>query len=137
MASPKRARVQLLHVLDRESISYCKCSALSHTHTHCPYNECEGRAVSHATEYRHWKNTVDAVTFSSNSQSSSDSESGGDGSGGDGSDNSAGDHDSHMHGCGSNDGNDSGADDSAHGGYSNYDGGGGSSDGDNGCGNRQ
>jgi len=39
---------------DREDILSCKCPMLRYTHAHCPCEECEGKAVSRSTEYRHW-----------------------------------------------------------------------------------
>lgn len=41
---------------DREDISYCKCDDVSYyIHAHCPCQECNGKAVSTSTEYRHWQ----------------------------------------------------------------------------------
>ena len=42
------------------NVTSCKCSALSYCHTHCPCEDCNGRAVSRATEYRHWKKASEA-----------------------------------------------------------------------------
>ena len=39
---------------DREDITYCKCPSLRYAHAHCPCEECNGKAVSRSTEYRHW-----------------------------------------------------------------------------------
>lgn len=39
----------------REEVSYCNCTELRFTHTHCPCDCCEGKAVSRSTEYRHWQ----------------------------------------------------------------------------------
>ena len=39
---------------DREDITYCKCPSLKYAHAHCPCEECDGKAVSRSTEYRHW-----------------------------------------------------------------------------------
>ena len=39
----------------REDVSYCSCTALSYIHSHCPCQQCNGKAVSRSTEYRHWQ----------------------------------------------------------------------------------
>ena len=40
-----------------EQVSYCLCSELKYVHAHCPCYNCNGKAVSRATEYRHWVET--------------------------------------------------------------------------------
>ncbi len=54
--------VNFLHALmaawAREQVSYCSCSALSYVYSHCPCRQCNGKAVSRATEYRHWNNAT-------------------------------------------------------------------------------
>lgn len=49
---------------ERGDVTSCKCFALSYCHTHCPCEDCNGRAVSRATEYRHWKKASDALLLS-------------------------------------------------------------------------
>ena len=39
---------------NRQQVSYCRCSELKYVHAHCPCYNCNGKAVSRATEYRHW-----------------------------------------------------------------------------------
>ena len=39
----------------RDTMASCYCSALRYVHSHCPCHKCNGKAVSRATEYRHWK----------------------------------------------------------------------------------
>ena len=39
---------------NRQEVSYCRCSKLKYVHAHCPCYNCNGKAVSRATEYRHW-----------------------------------------------------------------------------------
>lgn len=39
---------------NRQQVSYCRCSELKYVHAHCPCCYCNGKAVSRATEYRHW-----------------------------------------------------------------------------------
>ena len=39
---------------DRDDILCCKCSSLRFMHAHSPCEECDGKAVSRSTEYRHW-----------------------------------------------------------------------------------
>ena len=39
---------------NRQEVSYCRCSDLRYVHAHCPCCNCNGKAVSRATEYRHW-----------------------------------------------------------------------------------
>lgn len=36
-------------------MSYCHCSKLNYVHAHCPCYNCNEKAVSRATEYRHWE----------------------------------------------------------------------------------
>ena len=38
----------------------CYVLSLSYCHTHCPCEDCNGRGVSWATEYRHWKKASEA-----------------------------------------------------------------------------
>ena len=51
-AMAKRHRVILW---ERGDVTSCKYSALTYCHTHFPCEDCNDRAVSRATEYRHWK----------------------------------------------------------------------------------
>ena len=46
-------------VWERDDVSYCRCSDLEYTHSHCPCTECNGKAVSRSTEYLHWKIACD------------------------------------------------------------------------------
>ena len=39
----------------RDQVSYCSCTDVTYTHTHCPCKRCNGKAVSRSTEYRHWQ----------------------------------------------------------------------------------
>ena len=39
---------------DREDITYCQRPSLWYAYAHCPCEECDRRAVSCSTEYRHW-----------------------------------------------------------------------------------
>ena len=57
MVNSKRRRVI---VWERGDVTSCKCSALNYYHTHCPCEDCNGTAVSRATEYRHWKKASEA-----------------------------------------------------------------------------
>ena len=54
MAAPAEKRRRLTY-WERGDVTYCKCSSLSYCHTHCPCEDCEGKAISRATEYRYWK----------------------------------------------------------------------------------
>ena len=35
-------------------VPYCICPSLPYKHAHCPCELCHGKAVSRATEFRHW-----------------------------------------------------------------------------------
>lgn len=39
---------------NRYDVPSCNCPSLRYTHTHCLCEKCQGKAVSRATEYRHW-----------------------------------------------------------------------------------
>lgn len=56
----KRRRVTFW---ERGDVTCCRCSALSYCHTHCPCEDCNGKAVSRATEYRHWKKASETFVF--------------------------------------------------------------------------
>lgn len=66
----------------REDISYCKCTDLSYSHSHCPCDSCDGKAVSRATEYRHWKDAMTSAMHADQGDTDGDST----GNGGDGGD---------------------------------------------------
>jgi hypothetical protein len=68
----KRRRTAAVNQWNREDVSYCKCSDVAYTHSHCPCQECNGRAVSRSTEYRHWK--IAQAQYSSISTDSTDEE---------------------------------------------------------------
>ena len=57
MANSKRRRIIFW---ERGDVTSCKCSDLNYCHTHCPCENCNGKAVSRATEYRHWKKASEA-----------------------------------------------------------------------------
>lgn len=54
----------------RDAVASCYCSALRYVHSHCPCHKCNGKAVSRATEYRHWKEANMAHTCITHAQSS-------------------------------------------------------------------
>ena len=39
---------------NRSDVPYCVCPSLTYKHAHCPCEKCRGKAVSRATEFRHW-----------------------------------------------------------------------------------
>lgn len=43
---------------NRCDIVGCSCPATSSAHVHCPCQDCNGRAVSRSTEYRHWNDAI-------------------------------------------------------------------------------
>lgn len=94
----KRRRTAAVNMWNREDVSYCKCSDVAYTHSHCPCHECNGRAVSRSTEYRHWQiaqaqyyTTYDSTDHEELDNDLSGSNSGGQSSvAGDGSDESGG-----------------------------------------------
>ena len=107
---------------NREDI-YCCCDELSYSHSHCPCDNCNGKAVSRPTEYRHWRD----ATLNTNIIAHID---------GDGDDDNSmnqGDRDGHSEeGCGDGDGGS--AEGGGDGDGDNGGGGGGDGDGDNGGG---
>ena len=40
---------------DRDTVVYCSCAALQYVHTHCPCQNCNGKAVTRSTELWHRK----------------------------------------------------------------------------------
>ena len=40
---------------DRDAVVYCSYAALRYVHTHCPCENCNGKAVARSTELRHRK----------------------------------------------------------------------------------
>ena len=60
----KRRRVT---VWEHGDVTCCKCSALTYYHTHCSCEDCDGKAVSRATEYRHWKKARESFILVHNS----------------------------------------------------------------------
>lgn len=66
-----------LRAWERSDVPYCSCPALSYKHTHCPCEECLGKAVSRSTEFRHWNaarkaNVVTQTQVSSEPRSNRD-----------------------------------------------------------------
>ena len=61
----KRCRVTVWECGD---VMYCKYSALTYHHTHCPSEDCNGRTGSHATEYHHWKKARESSILLRNSE---------------------------------------------------------------------
>ena len=91
---------------NREDISYCRCPELSYSHSHCPCDKCNGKAVSRATEYRHW---IDAAVALNRNDYLGNNESDGNNSGTEGSGSNNGDGDSaHDNDDGPDSGGDSG-----------------------------
>ena len=60
MATSQSAKRRRVIFWERGDVTSCNCFALSYCHTHCPCEDCNGRAVSRATEYRHWKKASEA-----------------------------------------------------------------------------
>ena len=56
MSVQKRRRLILW---SRDEVSCCNCPDFNSVHAHCPCDSCCGKAVSRATEYRHWVATRD------------------------------------------------------------------------------
>ncbi len=58
-------------VWKRSDVPCCNCPCLGYTHTHCLCTRCQGRAVSRATEYRHWSAARREMEMSTDIQGSS------------------------------------------------------------------
>ena len=39
----------------QKDVSTCTCEELAYRHSHCPCQNCNGKAVSSSTEYSHWE----------------------------------------------------------------------------------
>ena len=57
------SRERRMILWDRVDITYCKCPSLRYAHAHCPCEECDGKAVSRSTEYRHWMATKEHLSI--------------------------------------------------------------------------